>query len=120
MTLTSDSWLTLIVSLPSASATARMRIWRAVKTLGCAALRDGTYLLPAQAEQAAQLQTLADEALQEGGQAWLLRVQAKDMAEQAAYQALFERAADYAPWLEELAQARQLIPTLSAVELQRL
>ena len=71
MTLTSDSWLTLIVSLPSASATARMRIWRAVKTLGCAALRDGAYLLPAQAEQAAQLQVLADEALQEGGQAWL-------------------------------------------------
>jgi DNA-binding transcriptional regulator PaaX len=77
MTLTSDSWLTLIVSLPSASATARMRIWRAVKTLGCAALRDGAYLLPAQAEQAAQLQVLADEALQEGGQAWLLQVQAR-------------------------------------------
>ncbi|WP_084330627.1 hypothetical protein [Castellaniella defragrans] len=40
MTPTSDSWLTLIVSLPSASATACMRIWRAIKTLGCAALRD--------------------------------------------------------------------------------
>ena len=62
MSLTSDSWLALVVSLPSASATARMRIWRAVKALGCAALRDGAYLLPAQAEQAAQLQTLADEA----------------------------------------------------------
>ena len=120
MSLTSDFWLALVVSLPSASASARMRIWRAVKALGCAALRDGVYLLPAQAEQAAQLQTLADEAAQEGGQAWLLRVHAQDMAEQAAYQALFDRAADYGPWLEELAQARQLIPTLSAVELQRL
>ena len=39
-------------------------------------MRDGAYLLPAPAEQAAQLQTLADEALQEGGQAWLLRVHA--------------------------------------------
>lgn len=120
MSLTSDSWLALVVSLPSASATARMRIWRAVKALGCAALRDGAYLLPAQAEQAAQLQTLADEATQEGGHAWLLRVHAQDMAEQAAYQALFDRAADYAPWLEELAQARQLMPSLSAPELQRL
>jgi hypothetical protein len=35
------------------------------------------------------------------------------MAEQAAYQALFDRAADYAPWLEELAQARQLFHTIS-------
>ena len=59
MTLSPAFWLTLIVSLPSASGTTRMRIWRAVKALGCAALRDGAYLLPAQAEQAAQLQTLA-------------------------------------------------------------
>ena len=120
MSLTTDSWLALVVSLPSAAATPRMRIWRAVKALGCAALRDGAYLLPAPAEQAAQLQTLADEALQEGGQAWLLRVHAQDMAEQVAYQALFDRTTDYTPWLEELAQARQLLPTLSAAELQRL
>lgn len=97
-----------------------MRIWRAVKALGCAALRDGAYLLPAQAEQALQLQALADEALQEGGQAWLLQVQARDMAEQAAFQALFDRAVDYAPWLEALAQARQTISSLGATELGRL
>lgn len=120
MSFTSDSWLALVVSLPSAAATARMRIWRAVKALGCAALRDGTYLLPTQAEQAAQLQALANEALQEGGQAWLLHVHAQDMAEQAAYQALFDRTADYTPWLEALAQARQLLPTLPTIELQRL
>jgi len=120
MTLTTASWLALVVSLPSASATARMRIWRAVKALGCAALRDGAYLLPAQAEQATQLQTLADEALQEGGQAWLLKVHARDMAEQAIFQALFDRAADYAPWLEELAQARQTLSGLGTTELQRL
>lgn len=120
MTLSPPSWLTLIVSLPSASGTARMRIWRAVKALGCAALRDGAYLLPAQVEQAAQLQTLADEALQEGGQAWLLQVQARDMAEQANFQALFDRTSDYAPWLKVLAQARQTLSSLSATELQRL
>lgn len=96
-----------------------MRIWRAVKALGCAALRDGAYLLPAQAEQASQLQALADEALQEGGHAWLLQVQARDMAEQATFQALFDRTADYIPWLEELAQTRQTLSTLSAAELQR-
>lgn len=115
-----DSWLVLILSLPAASATVRMRIWRAVKALGCAALRDGAYLLPAQAEQALQLQALADEARREGGQAWLLRVQAQDGAEQAAYQALFDRAPDYAPWLAQLAEARQTLPGLGAAELARL
>ena len=65
MSVTSESWLTFVVSLPSAATTARMRIWRAVKALGCAALRDGAYLLPAYVEQAAQLQMLADDALQD-------------------------------------------------------
>lgn len=120
MTSADSPWLTLIVSLPSSASTVRMRIWRAVKALGCAALRDGAYLLPAQAEQAAQLQALADEALQESGQAWLLQVQARDMAEQAAFQALFDRSVEYAAWLEELAHARQTLSGLGGAELGRL
>lgn len=120
MTLISDYWLALVVSLPSSSATPRMRIWRAVKALGCAALRDGAYLLPAAAKQASQLQALADEALQEGGQAWLLHVKAHDMAEQAAYQALFDRTDDYTAWLADLAEARKTLSRLSTAELNRL
>ena len=42
----SASWLLLVISLPTSSATGRMRIWRALKSLGCVALRDGAYLLP--------------------------------------------------------------------------
>jgi hypothetical protein len=34
-------WLLLIISLPGNGATARMRIWRALEVLGCAAIRDG-------------------------------------------------------------------------------
>lgn len=97
-----------------------MRIWRTVKALGCAALRDGAYLLPAQDKHAAQLQALADEALQEKGQAWLLHVQARDTAEQAAYQALFDRSNDYAQWLTGLAEARKTLGSLGAAELGRL
>ena len=97
-----------------------MRIWRSLKTLGCAALRDGAYLLPSQAEQAHQLQELADDARQEGGHAWLLQVQARDMAEQAAYRMLFDRSDEYVQWLEALAEARKALSNLSAAELQRL
>jgi len=116
----SDSWLLLIVSLPTASATARMRIWRAIKALGCAALRDGAYLLPAHAEQATQLRSLADEALQEDGQAWLLGVQAADAPEDGAYRALFDRTPDYTEWLAELSEARKTLPDLTAAERNRL
>ncbi|MEF2250576.1 chromate resistance protein ChrB domain-containing protein [Ralstonia solanacearum] len=120
MTTSLDSWLLLIVSLPTAGATARMRVWRAVKALGCAALRDGAYLLPAHAEQAAQLRELADETVQENGQAWLLHVQAQGPDEATAYQVLFDRTPDYTEWLAELSEARKTLPDLAAAELNRL
>ncbi|MDB0568707.1 chromate resistance protein ChrB domain-containing protein [Ralstonia solanacearum] len=120
MTAASDSWLLLIVSLPTTSATARMRIWRAVKTLGCVALRDGVYLLPAHAEQAKQLRDLADGALQEDGRAWVLRVRAEDPAEDVAYRAMFDRTADYVDWLAQLSDARKTLSDLPAAERSRL
>mgnify|MGYP002682313234 CR=1 FL=1 len=46
MTSNTPDWLLLIVSLPTSSATARMRIWRALKALGCVALRDGAFRNP--------------------------------------------------------------------------
>jgi hypothetical protein len=119
-TTTASSWLLLIVSLPTGSATARMRIWRSVKALGCAALRDGAYLLPAHAEQASQLADLASDTTDEGGQAWLLRVQARDQEESKTFQNLFDRSADYDDWLAELAEARQTLATLGTAELNRL
>jgi len=92
-TLLASSWFLLIVSLPTGGATARMRIWRKLKALGCVALRDGAYLLPAQAEQVSQLTDLAAETSEEGGQAWLLRVQSQNNDESASFQALFDRSA---------------------------
>src|SRR3954467_12328822 len=40
---------TLILSLPTRNSTLRMRVWRALKECGAAVLRDGVYLLPANA-----------------------------------------------------------------------
>src|SRR5438067_10794952 len=96
MDSTTQQWLLLIVSLPTASATARMRIWRTLKGLGCMALRDGAYLLPAQAGREQDLQELADECAREGGVAWLMSIVPRSAAEDAAYRQLFDRAEDYA------------------------
>ena len=62
------AWLLLVISLPTSGGTARMRIWRALKTLGCVALRDGAYLLPSGADRAQALRDLGDECIREGWQ----------------------------------------------------
>ncbi|WP_444632747.1 chromate resistance protein ChrB domain-containing protein [Cupriavidus oxalaticus] len=115
-----DAWSLLIVTLPTSGATARMRIWRAIKTIGCAALRDGAYLLPAGESQIAQLRELADEARQEGGQAWLLNFRAANPEEEAAFRALFDRSADYAELQAALSDARQSLSDQGGAELNRL
>lgn len=42
-------WSLLILGLPTANATERMRAWRTLKASGAAVLRDGVYLLPEKA-----------------------------------------------------------------------
>lgn len=120
MTAITDSWALLIVTLPTSGATARMRIWRAIKTIGCAALRDGAYLLPAGDEQIAQLRELANEARQEDGQAWLLNVRAANPEEELAFRALFNRSADYAELQAALSDARKSLSDQSSADLNRL
>jgi hypothetical protein len=119
MDSSSPSWLLLIVSLPTSSATARMRIWRALKARGCKALRDGAYLLPAKAEHEQALQELADECTGEGGNAWLMAVQPRT-ADEAAYRQLFDRSNDYAELRESWKVANRGLAALAAPEIARL
>ncbi len=114
------SWLLLVVSLPTASATARMRIWRALKGLGCVALRDGAYLMPANPQHEHTLQALAEECTTEGGSAWLMAVQARSADETSAYRQLFDRSADYAELRQTWLAANRGISALGAPELARL
>ena len=57
----SHSWLILIISLPTHNSTEHMRIWRALKALGCGVLRDGVYLLPRRPEFQQAFQVQAEE-----------------------------------------------------------
>lgn len=114
------SWLLLIVSLPTSSATARMRIWRSLKALGCAALRDGAHLMPARPEHEQALQRLADECIGEGGSAWLMAIQARSADESETYRQLFDRSADYAELRKAWQAANRGLRALGAPELARL
>lgn len=113
-------WLLLIVSLPTIGATARMRIWRALKALGCGALRDGAYLLPDAPVNQQALRELADETVREGGSAWLLTVQAQSEQEGESYRLLFDRSGEYAELLKTLSQARTTLTGLGMQEINRL
>jgi hypothetical protein len=115
------AWLLLVISLPTSSATGRMRIWRALKSLGCVALRDGAYLLPAGPGRAGALRELGDECLREGGSAWLMAVTPDAPDEGVAYRQLFDRSAQYtelrASWRSENRGLRSLaVPELARLK----
>ena len=113
-------WLLLVVSLPTQGATARMRIWRALKALGCAALRDGAYLLPAGEGRDAALRELADECVREGGTAWLMAVQPQTGEEEAAYRGLFDRTDELTELRKAWKDANRGLTAMAVPELQRL
>ncbi|MDB5849381.1 MAG: hypothetical protein JWP29_3133 [Rhodoferax sp.] len=113
-------WLLLVVSLPTQAATARMRIWRSLKAMGCAALRDGAYLLPGHAAHLEALQELADACAREGGSAWLMAVAPASPTDVGAYPQLFDRRADYAVLVKSWKEAASALPSLSVAELARL
>jgi hypothetical protein len=120
MSNTHTSWLLLIVSLPSDRGTARMRIWRALKALGCVALRDGAYLVPDEPALQKQLADLNAESVREGGSGWLLTVMPSTESENDAYQALFDRSADYLEWQARLDAGRDAIASANPQEANRL
>jgi hypothetical protein len=114
------SWLLLVISLPTSSATGRMRIWRALKSLGCAALRDGAYLLPSGPGRAEALRQLADECVREGGSAWLMTVTPDSAEDHLAYRQLFDRSEQYAELRASWRSENRGLRTLSTIELARL
>lgn len=101
-------WRLLVASLPSKPAAARMRLWRGARALGCAALRDGAWLLPAHSGGDA-LAALAKEAVAAGGSAEILAITA-DADQDTRFRALFDRTAEYGELLAAVRQALALAP----------
>jgi hypothetical protein len=101
-----NNWLLLILSLPTENATARMRVWRAVKSCGAIVLRDGVYLLPSLDNCREVFQRLSEEVKQAGGTAYLM--EAKNSGEDNLT-CLFDRSGDYAQLMAEIETRHRLI-----------
>ena len=115
-----SAWLLLVVSLPTSSATARMRVWRALRALGSVALRDGAYLLPAGESRDEALLAIAEDCSSEGGVAWLMGAQPRGAEGDAAWRLLFDRSADYAELRKAWKEAKRGLARQSPAELARL
>jgi hypothetical protein len=115
-----QTWLMLVLTLPTENATARMRFWRALKTMGCAVLRDGVYLLPYSEEGALALQELADGIVESGGGANIIQAASRDTAQDELFRGLFDRSEDYAELSKSLRAARKTLSRLSVPEINRL
>jgi hypothetical protein len=118
--LRASRWLLLLLTLPTANASARMRYWRALKAQGCAALRDGAYLLPQSAAHEAALAELAVGIVEGGGTAQILLTVSRDAAQDALFRSLFDRSAEYDEFLRALMAARKRLPALAPPAIERL
>lgn len=106
-------FLALILSLPSQNTKERMRAWRTLKTWGCAVLRDGVYLLPAQDDHQQRLTALAAEMRESGGQADVLWVTPQTPTQSENFLAHFDRSGEYGALLAELAKLDPAFPDVN-------
>lgn len=120
MTSTGSGWLLLVASLPTSSATPRMRLWRAINALGCMSLRDGAYLLPDIGDHAAALTGLAEQTNLENGQAWVVSVAPRSGHDETAFQKLFDRSTEYRSIVAALEGARKVLESQSPAEIVKL
>lgn len=89
-------WSMLVISLPGRHATPRMRVWRALKGLGAAVLRDGVYLLPHSKSAVMALQEQAQAVIASGGDAHVLNLGSRDQPHVKDFHRFFDRTPDYA------------------------
>ncbi|HEF4762436.1 TPA: chromate resistance protein [Pseudomonas putida] len=106
------NWLALILGLPTANATERMRAWRALKAAGAAVLRDGAYLLPDTPACREALVAVERDILAINGTAYILPV-ADPQGER--FVGLFDRSDDYSKLHTEIEECRGQLTSENAL-----
>jgi hypothetical protein len=106
------AFLALLTSLPTGNSTLRMRVWRALKNTGCGVLRDGVYVLPNEAPQAAALAEAESEVKAAGGFAMTVELNLKTPTQLEHVRKLFDRSEEYGALVKQLNAAKASLPRL--------
>lgn len=113
-------WLLLVTNLPGDNKTLRMRIWRALKAAGAAALRDGVYVLPDLEDTARQVfAEQATEIRAGAGSAHILSFQAESTQQRNMLMAFFDRTADYQELNTRLDASKKNLATVAELDARR-
>lgn len=110
-------WSVLFLTLPTQPSAVRLRVWRALKTLGCGSMRDGVYVLPD--AKKAIFDPLVTEVRAHGGQASVLELSTRDETHRAEVLALFDRTEAYGQWRMEAQALATALPALEETEARR-
>ena len=110
-------WILFVTTLPTQPNAVRLRIWRALKALGCVALRDGAYVLPER--EIEKFETLADEVRQHGGTASVLNLMPRDASQEAEMLAQFDRTEAYMQWRDSAASLGAGLQDIGETEARR-
>ncbi len=107
---TTLNFLALFVTLAAKQSAGRMRVWRALRALGSATLRDGVYLLPDTPEYTKALEQIAADVHSVEGTAEIYRLDGRDEDQHESLIALFDRGEGYAALLKSIHAANPADP----------
>ena len=115
-------WVLLAFRLPREPSTPRIALWRKLRRLGAAQLLDGLVALPLDSRNREQLEWLADDVVDAGGEAtiWIGRLAAVAHERQLVERMRETAAADYRALIDEVAVTRAQAPGQRRRSLARL
>lgn len=113
-------WLVFTTSLPRRpQSTPRVRLWRSLKELGAASLRDGVSLLPATAANRAKLKAIGDQLEGDGGTTWLFELSAQRAGLEEQMRSAFNRSEAYLEFEADISALETELPRLDEAAARR-
>src|SRR3954452_23363906 len=108
----SETFQGLLLSLPSHNSTLRMRLWRGLKSTGCGVLRDGVYILPADAPHVSVFTEVESQVKTADGFAMRVQLTVKGPEELAHIRKLFDRNGEYGTLVDQIKRTKSGVARL--------
>jgi hypothetical protein len=115
-------WVFLVYRLPREPSTPRISVWRKLRRLGAAQLQDGLITLPLDSRNREQMEWIADEVIEAGGEAQIWLAESATAAQERALASSMTSAIDdeYRLIIAAAREARQEDSTSRLRTLKRL